>query len=960
MITTKLTLFGAPRIERDGHTVHIDTRKAFALIAYLVTQRGYQSRDSLAALLWQDNDEAGARGALRRTLSALNAALNGRGLLIEREVIAFDAAALWCDVTAFTEALSACESHDHDARGVCGECLPRLNEAVALYRGDFLQGFTLRDSSEFDLWQVQQSEYFRSLYASALEKLIQLYAEKNHMQRAISLAQRWLALDPLHEAAHGVLMRLYAASGQRSLALRQYHECVRILEQELGVPPLAETTAVYQQVLNDTSAAHIIRDLPMIHEGRASSAADVLPFIGREALFETLNKVYSQRFARGNIVVIEGEAGIGKSRLVAQFSTPRQSAGAQVMRLHAFESESQFAYAPLIRALREHIRRDEGCLSGLAPHWHDELARLLPEIQPARTAAMNSTPDAGLQTRLYEALSQTVTAVLAGNARGILVLDDAQWVDSATLDWLTYWLRRPIEGAVEADVLVVLIWRSEEVGRGHRLRRLLTEIDRQENRVLWLTLPRLTQSQIAQIMAESTIAADERTLQKLVEESEGLPLFIHEYVKLLSAGSALSGERSGQIPTSIQHLFQSRVAQVSPIAMQILQAAAVIGRTFDLDLVQECSGRSDAETVDSAEELERRGLWQEVGGENSCAFYHDKIRAWIYEEMSLGRKRLLHRRLAQAALNRVGTTDKRAASAAFIARHFHLGGQEASAAEHYFMAGCHARTLFANLEALHYFEHSLALGTTHAVDLYQQIGDVQTMLGRYHAAIASYETGIARAIPDRIITLETGLGRVYARLGDYVSAERCFQSALDLVPSGAYHQRVMLLTESSLVHFRMGNSAHSAHLANMALVDAEASEQSLAEAQATNILGILARHQGDYLRALNLLERSTALARTVDEPSAQVAAHNNLALTCMDVGDYARAHHLWEEALEVSLKYGDRHHAAALHNHLSDLFHVMGRHELAMDHLKRAVTLFAQIGIDGTELQPEVWKLTEW
>jgi tetratricopeptide (TPR) repeat protein len=789
--------------------------------------------------------------------------------------------------------------------------------------------------------------------------------QTTQLQRAISLAQRWLALDPLHEAAHVQLIRLYAVSGQRSLALRQYHECVRILEQELGVPPLAETTAMYQRVLNEVSAPNMLADFPLTDTDYASPVPFVLPLVGRDALLEKLTMLYKQRSTKRKIVVVEGEAGIGKSRLVGQFTEQCQITGAQVMRIQAFESEHQFAYAPIIRALREHIKRDERCLSAITAHLRDELARLLPELQPSPTGMPALGTDTVVQTRLYEAVSQAVgTALagqgLAGQALGILVLEDAQWVDSATIDWLTYWLRRPYEANVQGNVQVIIVWRNEEIERGHRLRRLLAEIERQDNGVEWIRLPRLTRAHVAQIMADSAIPSDDHALQKLYEESEGLPLFIHEYVKLLQADPVLSSKSAWQMPTGIQQLFQSRVAQVSPIAVQILQAAAVIGRTFDLDLVQECSGRSDAETVDSAEELERRGLWQELRSENGCAFYHDKIRAWIYEDMSLGRKRLLHRRLAQAALSRVGTTDKRAASAAFIARHFHLGGQEARAAEYYFLAGCHARTLVAHLEALHYFEHSLALGYPNAVDLYQQLGDVHTVLGRYHAAIFNYEAGIAHMLPERSVSLETGLGRVYARLGDWVSAERCFQTGLELVPPDAHSARVMLLTEWSLVRFKAGDSDHATGLANMALVDAQASNHALGEAQAYNMLGILARHQGDLQNALRLLECSAELAGTLHEPSVLVAAQNNLALTCMDIGEYARAQDLWEQALDMSQRYGDRHHTAALHNHLSDLFHAIDRREAAMEHLKRAVTLFAQLGIDGAERKPEVWKLAEW
>lgn len=203
-------LLGAPRIEREGLTVHVDTRKALALVAYLAVQNGYQSRDTIGALLWPESDQSGARGALRRTLSVLHKALGGTGLHIKREAVALNQAELWCDLVAFRTVLAECSSHGHATQEVCERCLEPLTQATSLYRSDFMQGFTLRDSAEFDLWQFQQSEYFRRLYAQALEKLVRLHIDHKRHEAALEHAQRWLSLDHLHEPAHRQLIQLYA------------------------------------------------------------------------------------------------------------------------------------------------------------------------------------------------------------------------------------------------------------------------------------------------------------------------------------------------------------------------------------------------------------------------------------------------------------------------------------------------------------------------------------------------------------------------------------------------------------------------------------------------------------------------------------------------------------------------------------------------------------------------------
>jgi DNA-binding SARP family transcriptional activator len=206
----------------------MDTRKATALIAYLAITAQPQSRDSLAALLWPDAGTERARGALRRTLSTLRTGLGGDELRIEGHRIALDDAGIDVDVRRFRALVS---------KG-------RLEDAAIAYTGDFLAGFTLRDSAEFDEWQAAQAEGLRRELAGVLERL----ASSEEPRRAIGYAKRWLVLDPLHESAHRALMRIHARAGDRVAALRQFHECERILDRELGVAPLAETAALARAI----------------------------------------------------------------------------------------------------------------------------------------------------------------------------------------------------------------------------------------------------------------------------------------------------------------------------------------------------------------------------------------------------------------------------------------------------------------------------------------------------------------------------------------------------------------------------------------------------------------------------------------------------------------------------------------------------------------------------------------
>jgi DNA-binding SARP family transcriptional activator len=286
-----LYLLGVPRIEREGFTVHVDTRKALALIAYLAVQTGYQSRDTLAALLWVENDHIGARSALRRTLSTLKTALHGVGLLIEREAVALAETDIACDLLAFQAALNDCASHGHPANGVCPRCRAPLTEAAALYKGDFLQGFSLRDSAEFDLWQFQQAEYFRRLYATALERLVNLHTAEGSYETAVHFAQRWLALDTLDDRLRAIYGRLHVQAIKVAILLA----ALDWSDQDDGEPrPRVRAAHWYraQQIVEDwrASAHRLLADLGENEEGRLENR--ILSFLRACGGVATVRNLY--------------------------------------------------------------------------------------------------------------------------------------------------------------------------------------------------------------------------------------------------------------------------------------------------------------------------------------------------------------------------------------------------------------------------------------------------------------------------------------------------------------------------------------------------------------------------------------------------------------------------------------------------------------------------------------------
>lgn len=995
----ELYLLGSPRVERAGAPVETDTRKAIALLAYLAVTGENQSREGLAALFWPDADESRAHAALRRTLSTLNKALGGTGLNIDREAVSLERGTahapsrnglpVWVDVDQFHARLAECLTHSHPAGEVCPACLPPLTEAAALYRGDFLSGFTLRDSPGFDDWQFFQAETLRRELAGALERLVRCHTERREYDSAIPYARRWLALDPLHEPAHRQLMLLYAQSGQHAAALRQYRECVRVLEEELGVPPLEETTRLVEAIKEQRGMG--VREHGSIGEPpptRPHAHTPTLPLVGRTTEWTTLLNVYNSIHADGQLIVLEGEAGIGKTRLAEGFVQHARGAGAAALTARCYEGELNLAYGPFVEALRSALSQAGyvARLDRLPAYALSEASRLLPELAALRpdpsappSAAGQVLPPAlplespGAQTRFFESISQLLLALCGGPPPGLLYLDDLHWADEASLDLLTYLVRR-LRGRA---VCLLITWRGGQLPENHRLLALLAEAQR-AGAGTHLPLSRLSLASVTELvrsaLPSSETAQPSSLIERLYHETEGLPFFLVEYLATMTSQKPGFSDAEGEwpLPVGVRGLLQSRLGTVGETGRQLLSAAAVIGRSFDFDTLREASGRSDEEAVSALEELVARGLVAEVEGGDGALTYdfsHEKLRTLVYAETSLARRRLLHRRVAEAlvARNRRGEHEGRGgprarpSQAGLIAQHYRWAGLAAEAAHYFKLAGEHTRTLYANAEALAHFRAALALGHPETATLHESIGDLQTLSGDYGAALTSYEAAAALCPPGSLANLEHKLGKVYHRRGDWELAESHFQAALKaMAEESSSGARARLYADWSLTAHHDGQPGQARTLARRALELAEAAGDQRARAQAHNILGVLASSQHDLAKARHHLEQSLALAQALGDPGARVAALNNLALAFSRNGEIDQALKFTEQALVLCAVQGDRHREAALHNNLADLLHTAGRSEAAMAHLKQAVALFAEIGTQAGDMQPEIWKLTEW
>jgi tetratricopeptide (TPR) repeat protein len=322
---------------------------------------------------------------------------------------------------------------------------------------------------------------------------------------------------------------------------------------------------------------------------------------------------------------------------------------------------------------------------------------------------------------------------------------------------------------------------------------------------------------------------------------------------------------------------------------------------------------------------------------------------------------LLHHRVADALIAMSRRLSRPDSVASAVAHHEREAGHAEVAADYFVRAGDDARAMYANADAREHFEAALALGYPDAARLHEALGDLATLAGRFAEAVVSYELAAAHCPDHATSRIETKLGGVHQRRGEWPKAEMHYAAALAALDGdGAPAVRAAILADHAVTAHRQGHTDRAGALAADALAAAERSGEEGALVQAGVVGGILALDRGDLVRARMLLGEAFDNAERLGDPSVRIAAANALARAEQATGELIGAEALLVDALALCVSIGDRHRQAALHDHLAQLLHRTGRHDEAMGHLKQAVTIFADIGSEDGDVQPEVWRLSEW
>lgn len=693
----RVRLFGAFEVRAGGAPVTLTSSRAQSLLAYLTLRGGPQRRERVAGALWPGSTDRQARTNLRHVLHTLRGCLPDA----ERHLVAAGETLVLRDVTADVEAFDAALDGGADT-------VNSLRAAADLYAGDLLDGW-------YDDWLAADRDAYRQRATAVLARLVSLLEEAGDLDSALRYADRARALDPLAEGPYRALMRLHDARGDRARAVRVYHECVATLGEELGVPPSPETRAGYEALLPSA--------------GPAPRPGAVTAFVGRHLERRRLTGLWRAASAgEPHLVLVAGEPGVGKSRLVEEFRQWAAHGGAVCASARSYAAEGSLAYAPVVAWLRElGVPRWR---SRLAPAHLSALAPLVPELgmEPA-------PPEPGSRLLLFDALAR---ALHAGDRPLLLVADDLHAADAATLQFLHYLLRAD----PRAPLLVAATARLAETDAGHPLHALLAAL-RALGRCTPLTLGRFDRAETAVLARRLGHDLSDVEAGRLHEETDGNALFV---VEALRGGDPLT------VPPRVQAVLEARLSQLTAGARKLAGVAAAAGPSVPGDVL----GRVHP-SADDLDELWRREILV-TAGRGAYAFSHDKLREVAYGLLSPAQRRHHHARLARALQE--AYADDTAPVAGQIAAHLHQAGTDDEAVGWYARAAVTARRRYADTDAADLLHKAWAIlrdGPATPRRLRREL-EVLTALPAPLSAAEGYASPRLRVVLDRAFELAERLG----------------------------------------------------------------------------------------------------------------------------------------------------------------------------------------------------------
>jgi len=1013
------------RAKSEGHEGQANSpprfrsRRTVALLGYLVTERRAVARDFLAALFWPDEATSKGRSNLRRELHNLAQILPGCWELDRQAVRFVPSANVEVDLDTFLQL----------------EAEERWQEAADLLGGQFLEGLSLCDNLEFENWLLGERERWQGRAEAVLARVIEGHVLRGRYTDALRYARRLLQIAPWNEVAHRQAMRLLAWMGQRGAALRQFEACQRALWEQVGVEPSRETAILYQQI--EAGELDLPPQLPtfLTEEGARHEVHRPL-FVTRERELAQLDAfLHAALNGKSRVIFVTGGPGRGKTALMDAFA--RRALQAHPHLLVASGNCSAYSgvgdpYLPFrdVMAMltgdleakwdagaitRDHAQRLWAAFPHVAQaiveHGLHLLNVLVPGdallsrtvlLEPARAQWLPRlrahVSRLGTMSRELEQrdLFQQVTNVLRAIAQEqplLLILDDIQWADVASVSLLFHLGRRIAEA--DTKILTVCAYRPEEVAltrtgpstgserdQRHPLAGALSEFRRVFGNV-WVDLDRADRIEGRRFI-DALLDAEPHRLSgdfrsALFHRTEGHPLFTVELLRAMQdrgdllqdedkcwiEGTALDWEA---LPARVEAVIAERIDRLDPELQELLHVASVEGETFTAQVVARVRQMAEGTVLHRlSQDLERQHRLVREQEEAQTKrtrmpryrFGHVLFRDYVYNMLSRGERRLLHADVGAALESLYDGQQEEVAVQ--LAHHFQKAGNYGRAFRYLILAAERASRLYANDEAIAHYTRAIEVAkrvspdTTSLAKLHRGRGLAREKAGDFDGARADHKANleVARATGERHVEwcALLDLGKLWASR-DYARARGYFEQALE-------HARDMDDPEAVAASLNwMGNwhanaedprTAVAHHQQALEIVEALGDRRYLANT--LDLLGLAHLLGGDMNASISIYDRAIALSRELDDRprlvsgliARAVAVSGPVMLALAPVIHPPDALRDFAEALGIAREIDSRSDQAWAHWALGLLHTVQGRFGLAMKTMHRGLCIASEI-----------------
>lgn len=603
-------LFDTPFVLKNDDKVNFPFMKAEALFYYLVIKK-QATRDELVDIFWGESGEKAAKKNLRNAMYKIRKT--------------FD-----MDIIISPQKSKVILNSDIEIDSDLDSFLKNDQNSVKSYDGEFLKGFMVKKALKFNEWVLNTREYYRSIYITKLHEIIRNLISKNDYSKAEHYGQLLIKEDEFNEGSYRILMNIYKQQENYDKAIKLYNRLAKILKEELGIVPDIKTKKLYDDIVYLLSSREI--NSPGISKEL---------FYGREREIEEITKNFYSFINNKDFksVLITGEAGIGKTKLRKKFIEVIKENEVIVLKSNCYQVEENYFLKPWnnIFSKLSSIIKNENIYIPVA--WRKMISYLFPEFD-AECLLETKNPIEQLDTLKFHVIEEAIIEVfkeISKRKKIILAFEDLQWMDSMSLSLLSGIVLR------NQNVMMIATCRS---GYNERINRFITGL-RAENLLNIIEIPRFNRKEMEEFIYNffPNKKIDNVIKERIFNETEGNTFFLVEYLNIIKE----KGNLDTSIPSKIQNILKSRFIDISDQGKKVLSIASIFFDKVTLNFIKTLLGKDEFEIIDIIEELQSKYIIQETGDDDvSFQFTHQKLREFVYLNLSTVKRKILHNKAAMA------------------------------------------------------------------------------------------------------------------------------------------------------------------------------------------------------------------------------------------------------------------------------------------------------------------------